>query len=348
MPTVPAIPVRAARLALVALTACLTFALLVTAAPAREADPVSDYRERVAGARKLVERALAGDGPDELEAFTLATKLNELLPASETVDVNGTIVTVDNSVMRGMVARLASSPRANMRLEVIRELSVHLKSLHAATGVPGEEVPQDADALERLLAEGKPDGRSAISNLFGDIVDRLGRTIMNWWESVGASPTTGRTLTTITIVVLAMLTAFLLWVIARAFLASRAGAVTSPRGVVEVPVGPIVTAAEGLPDDPLAFAEEIAARGDVRGALRALFGGAARLLAGAGIVRQTRTHTNGELLAQVRSGDALTLHGPLASLCARFERAWYGHHEPDAGAFAEAREEYLAVRDAAR
>ncbi|MHB9002890.1 MAG: DUF4129 domain-containing protein [Coriobacteriia bacterium] len=338
---------RAARLAVFALVACLTLALVVGAAGARDVDSVASYRERVTRARELVELALAGTSPDEIEAFTLATKLNELLPATELVDVNGTSVRVDNSVMRGMVARLASSPRADVRLDVVRELSAHLQSLEAATTAPGTDVPQDAEALERLLAEGKPDGRSSLSSLFGDLVDRVGRMIMAWWESVGASPAVGRTLTTVTVVALALLTAFLLWVLVRAFLASRSGAARSPRGVGASSVGAIVTAAEGLPQDPLAFAEELAAGGDVRGALRALFGGAARTLTRAGVVRQTRTHTNGELLAQVRASGVPRLHGPLASLCARFERAWYGHHEPGADAFARARDEYLEVAGAA-
>lgn len=343
---------RAGRLSTLVLATCVLLAVFAGVAWAAESDAVSDtvsdYRERVTEARALVKEALQGEGPDEIEAFTLATQLNELLPATQVVDVNGTDVQVDNSVMRGMVARLASAPRATVRLAVIQELSDHLSSLERATGEPGQAVPQDAEALSALLAEENPNSRSALSNLFGDLVERLGKLLMDWWETIGASPGASRILTTITIAVLALLTAVLVWVLIRAFLASRAGAAKPALGVRAAHVGPVVAAAEGLPDDPLAFAQECAAQGDLRGALRALFGGAARLLAQAGVVRQTRTHTNGELLAMVRAFGQSALHGPLESLCGRFERAWYGHHEPDAAAFAAAREEYVAIAAAAR
>lgn len=342
---------RVGRLSTLVLATCVLLAAFAAVAWAAEShagsDTVSDYHERVTRARVLAHEALQDEGPDEIEAFTLATQLNELLPATEVVDVNGTDVQVDNSVMRGMVARLASAPRAAVRLAVIRELSDHLSSLERATGEPGKAVPQDAEALSALLAEENPNSRSALSSLFGDLVDRVGKLLMDWWESIGASPGTSRLLTTITIVILALLTAVLVWVLVRAFLASRVGASKSARGVRAAHVGPVVAAAEGLPDDPLAFAQERAALGDLRGALRALFGGAARLLAEAGVVRQTRTHTNGELLAQVRALGQVAVHGPLASLCGRFERAWYGHHEPDAAAFAAARQEYVEIAAAA-
>lgn len=339
---------RVSRCAALALAVCLLLTLFAAVAPARETDTVSEYRERVIEARELVKEAAQGEGPDEIEAFTLATKLNELLPATEVVDVNGTVVHVDNSVMRGMVARLAASPRKEMRLSVVRELGVHLDSLRQATGDPGDEIPQDADALARLLSDENTENRAAISNLFGDLVERVGKRLLEWWMSLGASRATGEALTTVLWVLLAALTAFVLWVFVRAFLASRAGALRPAKGIIAAPVGAIVAAAEGLPDDPLAFAEERAALGDLRGAIRALFGGAARSLAQAGVVRQTRTHTNGELLAQVRAFGQAALHGPLASLCARFERAWYGHHNPDDAAFAAARDEYVAIAAAAR
>ncbi|TLM72997.1 MAG: DUF4129 domain-containing protein, partial [Actinobacteria bacterium] len=81
------------------------------------------------------------------------------------------------------------------------------------------------------------------------------------------------------------------------------------------------------------------ASGRTRDAVRALFGGAARTLVERGVVPQTRTRTDGELLADV-SRAAPPVAPPLSELTGAFELAWYGHVEPGEDGYAGARGAY--------
>jgi hypothetical protein len=106
-----------------------------------------------------------------------------------------------------------------------------------------------------------------------------------------------------------------------------------------------VTAAD-LPDDPLEFAERLAAEGRRRDALRALYGGAARRLVETGAVRRMRTRTNAELLRDVRVV-APHVASALSALTERFEAAWYGHGDPGETGFLAAKHSYAEVMEAA-
>jgi hypothetical protein len=102
---------------------------------------------------------------------------------------------------------------------------------------------------------------------------------------------------------------------------------------------PVIPAAEGLPADALTFAEDLAGQGRFREALRALFGGAARSLVERGLLRSTRTRTDGELLSDLRES-APGVVSPLRSLAETFESAWYGHFDPGVEGFRAAKDDY--------
>ena len=108
-------------------------------------------------------------------------------------------------------------------------------------------------------------------------------------------------------IVLLVPTAIVLAILIRALLNARRGAARAERsrsGPAHTE-GPVVAAAADLPDDPLAFAEALAAGGRRREAMRALYGGAARRLVDAGAIRRMRTRTNAELLRDVRESASL-------------------------------------------
>jgi hypothetical protein len=138
----------------------------------------------------------------------------------------------------------------------------------------------------------------------------------------------------VVLVLTVLLAVLLVLVVVRAIIRARSGIATRP-GQAAMPPEPVVPAAEGLPADARAHAASLAAQGRYRDAVRALFGGAARRLVEAGLVRQARTRTNGELLSEVRA--VLTqAHVPLSALSSTFEGAWYGHLDPGADGYAEA------------
>lgn len=322
-----------------ALAATLLMALLASVAGAED---VGAYADRVRQARDAATAADA-DGMTRREASDLAARLNSLLPATERVEMgDGLVVGVDNSIMRSLVARLDAAPNTAARADVLEDLVGHLDSLVLAIGEPGAAVPEDPAALAELLDVQRSQDRSSLTRLFGDLVDRLAEWLQGWWGGVGGSRQAGRVFTVVIVALIALLVVALAAVAVRAYLRARAGLATPVPGGETTGGAPVVAAAEELPLDARGWAGELADQGRYRDAVRALFGGAARMLVELGYVAQARTRTNGELLREV---EPVTpgAHGHLAVLCRLFEGAWYGHVDPGPEGYASALELFDAV-----
>jgi len=311
------------------------------AASADDAAPLWEYRSRVEGAYESAEAASTHELTD-LAASELAADIATLLPATEQVDLgDGRVLTVDNSILRSLVSRLDSLETPDERRDVLNEMRRHLASLRQAVSGDPAQVPADRARLERLLSAERAPTRSPFAELFGDIVEWLVEWLSAWWEGVGTSPTASTALTWITVGIVVALLSVLAFVLGRA--AVRAMRARARRDVVLAPVVPsrLPHAAEEPSADPLAAADALASEGRLTAAVRVLLSGAARRLARAGLLRQTRTHTNGELLRQVREDAAV--HEPLTGLAAVFDRAYYGHREPDREAYDAARIAYRTL-----
>jgi hypothetical protein len=309
------------------------------AAEASTPAALEEYVARVDRARATVAGTADGD-LDQRAARDLAAAVNTLLPATERVEMpDGRVIAVDNAIVRSLVARLDAAPSPALRREVTADLGGHLDSLRVALGTPGAGVAADPAALAELLDLQKARDRSSASRLFADLVDRIVVWLQEWWARAGSSERSSTVLSVVGIVLVALLAVTLLAVLVRAILRARAGLIAPVSAVAPSPDGPVVAAAQGLPPDARAFADELAAQGRHRDGVRALWGGAARLLVEAGIVRQARTRTNHELLREVEPA-APALGIPLASLSALFERAWYGRTDPGADGFAHALRAY--------
>ena len=324
--------------------------LAVLASPVRAAEggaPTSaaDYASRVERARSAAHDA----DPDTLapEAATeLAATVHALLPDGERVRVGDGEVEVDASVLGGLATGLASAKTQRQRADALVRLQRHLDSLHTAVGGldAAERVRSDPKALAALLERGDAEGGPTLAERFGELVQRAIRWLQERLSGVltpEQSQTVGSTLWTVLIVVLALVLAYVLF---RFLVALRLALARADDEIaLASEVGrPVVAAAEGLPPDALAYAEELAAAGEYRAAVRALFGGAARRLVEAGVLAQTRTRTDAELLAEVAPA-APRAHPALSLLTADFERAWYGHADPGVEGFARARELYGQV-----
>ncbi len=294
--------------------------------PALAAD-VADYTRRVDEAITIAE---AADAPElsVREALDVAIDVNTLLPSGETVTLDGEPIHVDQSVVRSFVARLDTGRTPENRAALVRELEAHLYSLRASLGTQGDVVSEDPAALDRLLGARAQEPNSSIQEWFAGLVDRLIEWLQGWWEPATSSTGFARLGMIIRIVISAILVVLLAWVVSLAWKWSRRS--LAKRDVASAAVAePVVAAAQDLPPDARAYAEALAAAGDERGAVRALFGGAARSLVDAGAIVQTRTRTNAELIADLtESRVALSALPRLIELSGAFERAWYGHQEP--------------------
>jgi hypothetical protein len=206
-------------------------------------------------------------------------------------------------------------------------------------------VPSDPETLEDLLAGSDAELQQQLWELVERVMEWIAALLRSGELESDTAAVVAQVITISLLVALGLLLAWIVWRLIRYYVARRREGRPAPK--VSTLAEPIVSAAEGLPDDALGHAEGLAARGSYREAVRALFGGAARTLVETGVVRQTRTLTNAELLREVRPVSA-EAHVPLFHLSGTFEAAWYGHVDPGAAGFDEARSRYAEVVAAAQ
>ncbi len=335
----PAPRVRALALACVAIAVA---SVLVWAPSAEALTEVAEYRARVAEARAAVEAYIATGAEDG--GGDTAIAVLTALPSVERVRVGEAVVEVDNSILRTLVARLDVSREPERRLALARDMAAHLESIERSLPVEGDALASDPDALAALLAESRATARSPITEILGDLIDRLAAAFERWQASLaGAGP-----VSQVWSVVVAVLVAGLALVLAVTFyrVAVRLYRSAARRGPVEREVfsatATVPVEEELLPVDVAGAAESLAAAGDFGAAVRVLFAGAARMLAERGHVSRARTRTNAELVRAARRSvpDAAE---PLRRLASIFELAAFGHVDPGVAGYGRAREAYAAV-----
>jgi hypothetical protein len=328
---------------------CALGAGLPPSALAVHTSTLGEYRARVERADEYL--AQSGEAwRDERSSQAVAATLNTLLPGTERVTDGSRVIEVDNGLLRSLIARLDYSKHPNERRETLENLRDHLDSLRLSVDQAGTPLSGRPQLLRELLARPDLASRPTVADQLGKLMDRLSTWFAEWFQRLLARRGTATASDVALAVVVAALAALLVYAgvrVARAI--SRSVARHDERVLAERAAdAAVVEAAAGLPPDALGYAESLAAEGRFRDAVRALFGGAARSLVELGLLPQTRTRTNAELLGDL-APVAPPVLPPLAELSATFERAWYGHADPGAEGFAEARERYrTSVRAAER
>lgn len=339
-----------------ALTATVALPLLAAAPMPALASTPAQYLPRpsitfTAYASQL-DRALAlvrdseGKVATERDAGRLADSVTLLLDVGGGVEDGTRTVDFQDGQLTAQLVDLRSAGSAPEREAARADVEAHLVSLRSAVGDPAPAAPRDSAALADLLSKQRVAGGTDAASKLSEWFDRILARLLRWFQDASSTPTGSTGLRTLGIAILLVLAAVLAWVVVVTVRSwrrsvSRREAAAPPRAQA-----PVVEAAQGLPPDALAFAEDLARQGRFRDAVRALFGGAARSLAEAGLVTRARTRTNGELLSELSSAHP-PLAGALAPLSGAFERAWYGHADPGEAGFAEARGHYAAVESAA-
>ena len=307
---------------------------------------VAEYRARVAEAREAVEAYIATGARDGGGGTAVAVLT--ALPSVERVRVGDTVVAGDNSILRTRVARLDVSRDPERRLALARDMAAHLSSIERSLPVEGESLPADPEALERLLSESRATARSPITEILGDLIDRLALAFERWQASLGGAGPVSQVWSIVVGVVVAVLTLVLAVTFYR--VAVRLYRSAALRGPAAAGTGSAAVSAqveeEPLPADVAGAAESLAASGDFAGAVRTLFAGAARTVAERAHVSRARTRTNTELVRAARRSvpDAAD---PLARLASIFETAVFGHVDPGASGYGLAREAYATVASVA-
>jgi hypothetical protein len=328
------------RLLAVLLAAALAAPLAAHAA-APEPLSVESFSRRVTEARSLVQQRLPTIDQRPV-AGEVVSKVIVLLPVAERVQLDGNVITVDHGLLRALLAKLDVSHQAATRRELGGQILEYLTSLEAAMPAPSATgVPSDPAALRRLVAAQRPKpDNSALARLVEWVNEVLAK-IARWFADSALAPSSGPVATTAWMIVLGGALLLALWGAWRVALAWRRTVRARDIASAEEPALPVVAAEADLPADVLGYAETLAREGRFRDAVRALFGGAARRLADAGMLTRTRTRTNAELLAEVPA--TTPVRPPLADLTGEFEVAWYGHVEPDRGGYGSAKTHYEQV-----
>ncbi len=330
---------RRLRFACAVLVAVLVVPSLACAASATAAE----YRERVATARAAVEEALPGVA-DEAAAHDLAEEVGALLPAHEQVTLGGGDVSVDNSALHTLLGQMDDAGSADGRRRSAESILAHLDSQQVALGTTGTAPPHDEAALERILKdEGvtKADPQNKLLAEIQKLVDKL----LAWLTAAGERPAVKASFRVAYYALLVLSGFAVIWIAWLVIRRLRASGLRGDSSGGAADDAPVVAAAEGLPDDALAFADAEAANGRFREAVRALFGGAARELVVRGVVPRTRTRTTRELLGDVGDSRPHVLP-PLRLLADAFEPAWYGHVDPGSPGYADARAVYVSLTGA--
>lgn len=325
------------------LTIC--FAVLVSLACLSRisAATLADYRHRVSQAITLSEQLQATHGNEELsqpgQSVTAnVARLRELLPAKETVLLDGQNVMVDNTWLHEELQNYeqtsssqASHVEALARIvERLRALDERLDEMQRGKSANKGDKDGDKGRLAEILR--RPDyNREAAAE--GSALARLWARFVRWLLSLlpktgsitpNGSPFISSLVQLVVVAACLSTIALLIWKFAPRYLSNRRGRKKQKREariVLGERLEPDQTAA-----DLLAQAEALARDGDLRGAIRKAYIALLCELGDRKIVSLAQHKTNRDYLHSVRG--RVHLYSSMRQLTNSFELHWYGFQPP--------------------
>lgn len=310
---------------------CL-FAPLALASPAT----LDDYQHRVNAAASLVEQ-LSGAGEDESnpqpEQFITANlvRVRQMLPAAETVLLDGQSVRVDNSWLHDELAsyektsttvkRAESLARITQRLSAIDDRIQEIRRRKSANA-------SDKDAEKGRLAEilRRPEYIQKAPE--GSALERIVERIIRWISRLfphpkpmqpGGSPVISAVAQILIVGICVAAIAFLIWRYGPRLMQGRRKKKKQreARIILGERLEPDQTAA-----DLLAQADALARNGDLRAAIRKAYIALLCELGDRKLISLAQHKTNRDYLYSVR--DKVTLYSSMRKLTTSFELHWYG------------------------
>jgi hypothetical protein len=316
---------------------------------------LSDYRQRVSEAVSAIARLRARNShrdPTLREQSTRADldRLVELLPARETVLIDGQTVAVDNTWLGEALRYYEKTNTAQAeRVEELRRIDERLRALdaHLEAMTRAEAATNDKDSDKGRLAEilRRPDYNKPAAATEESALARLWQRFLRWLASLfpsvkpiqPGSSSFISTLAQILVVGVALAgIAFLIWKLAPRYLSNRRSR-KKPKREARIVLGehlePDQTAA-----DLLAQAESLALAGDLRGAIRKAYIALLCELGDRKIVSLAQHKTNRDYLNSVR--ERVHLYSSMRQLTNSFEQHWYGFQPPAEGDWNDFRSGY--------
>jgi uncharacterized protein DUF4129 len=296
---------------------------------------LDDYQHRVSAAATLVEE-LRGAGEDESNSnpgqfiTTNLARVRQMLPAKETVVLDGLNVPVDNSWLHDELSDYEKTSTAAKRAEALARIAEHLRAiddriqeLHRV-----QAAPSDKDADKGHLAEILRRSEYIQAPPEGSALERLVQRILRWIARLfprpkGVKPGSSRSLATVAQIlvvgVCVAAIAYLIWRFGPRLMQDRRKKKKKreARIILGERLEPDQTAA-----DLLAQADDLARAGDLRSAIRKAYIALLCELGDRKLISIAQYKTNRDYLSSVR--DKGSLYSSMRKLTNSFELHWYG------------------------
>jgi hypothetical protein len=321
----------------------LIFAWLALGSRASAAS-LADYRSRVSQAAEAMRQLETPDYYAEGFIEHTLVRVRDLLPATESVLLNGQSIEVDNAWLHDALKdyeKIRNDRERSARLvrRTADRLRALVQRLDELTGAPSATDKDTSKArLAEILRRPEYDKSAAQGSAIARLWDRFIRWLMKLFpRTKPLQPGTSRALSGVAqIIVIAIsvaLIAFLIWKFLPRYLRNR-GQKKKTKREARVVLGerlePDQTAA-----DLLEQAEALARTGDLRGAIRKAYIALLCELGDRKIISLAQHKTNRDYLMSVR--DKASLYQSMRKLTASFELHWYGFVPPAAADWAEFR-----------
>lgn len=317
-----------AALALTCVCAPVTIAIATT---------LPDYQHRVTAAAALIEE-IRGAGEDESnpqpEAFitTNLSRVRQMLPAKETVTLDGLSVQVDNSWLHEELSDYEKSNTTKKRSESLARMAERLhaideriQEIHRRNVAATSDKDADKGRLAEILRRPEyiqkaPEGGGALERILERIIRWIGKLFpqikpmqpggSRWIANIAQILVVGICLAAI---------AFLIWRYGPRFMQGRRKKKTKreARIILGERLEPDQTSA-----DLLAQADALARNGDLRSAIRKAYIALLCELGDRKLISIAQYKTNRDYLYSVR--DKGSLYSSMRKLTMSFELHWYG------------------------
>ena len=318
------------------LFAALALAWVLTPLTIALGATLDDYQHRVSAAATLVEE-LRGAGEDESnsapEQFitTNLSRLRQMLPAKETVVLDGLSVPVDNSWLHEELSDYEKTNTAAKRAEALARIAERLhaiddriQEIHRAQVA----VTSDKDVEKGRLAEILRRSEYIQAPPEGSALERLVQRIIRWIARLfprskpmqpGSSPWLAKVAQILVVGVCLAAIAYLVWRFGPRFMQNRSKKKKKreARIILGERLEPDQTAA-----DLLAQADALARTGDLRSAIRKAYIALLCELGDRKLISIAQYKTNRDYLYSVR--DKGSLYSTMRRLTTSFELHWYG------------------------
>ncbi len=309
---------------------CVSLTCLVSVSAATLAEYRHRVSESIVAVQQLQLSSVRSDSVREPSRQTTLTRLRALLPAKETVLLEGQTIAVDNSWLHEALDEYEKSfgGRGHSN-EVIAHIGERLMALgqrldEMQNGTKAAAKDEEKGRMAEILRRPEYQKEAAEGSAIGRLWDRFLRWLASLFPKTkpiqrGSSPLISGIAEIIVIVVALALIAFLIWKFVPSYLRNRSKKKTKreARIVLGERLEPDQTAA-----DLLTEAEALARNGDLRAAIRKAYIAFLCELGDRKVISLAQHKTNRDYLNSVREKGAL--HSTMRGLTNSFEVHWYG------------------------